>query len=692
MIGKSAKWITCDKKISSPVILKKMKIKDCKKATISICGLGFYELFINGKRVGECYYKPVFSDYKSRDFSKWLYPSSDETSHTVYYDNWDITSYLQTGENIVAVLLGNGYYRQTRRIIEGNVAFSESLVLAFNIAIDTDMGRVYVRSDGTECYKESFIKENNLFFGELQDFANIDENFWTKTAGCGRVQITEKPNAVLRKNTCPLDSVQEVLKPTLLFQKGKTKIYDIGHNVTGNVKFTALSDCVTIRHAENMDGKELDFRSCGGDRQIYQCEYRSLCKGQTLKPYFSWGAFRYFEINGEVESVMVEVIHTNVKRRAYFRCGNDTINWLHDAYVRTQLNNMHCGIPMDCPHRERLGYTGDGQLTAETAMLILTAKDFYKKWILDIADCQDKKSGHVQHTAPFCGGGGGPGGWGGAIVLVPYAYYKLHGDKSFIKRILPNIRKYLECMKGFCENGLIVKEREGGWCLGDWCTPDKVSIPEPFVNTFFYVRCMQRAMELGNAVGTTLSYDLEIENCKKALNRAYYDEEKNSYCQGIQGANAFALSIGLGNAEMEQQMLAYYEKSGTLDTGIFGTDILMEYLVQKGHLQLMFKLLSSREYPSFGYMHQNGATTLWENWNGEQSHDHPMLGALVRQLYYGFLGIRMKNGGKEISVVPPLYIDGIQFVEGVVETKNKKKIFVRHDFKDGKVVTQVEQR
>lgn len=120
---------------------------------------------------------------------------------------------------------------------------------------------------------------------------------------------------------------------------------------------------------------------------------------------------------------------------ATFECGNETINWLFNAYIRTQLINMHCGVPMDCPHRERLGYTGDGQLTAETAMLFLNGKRFYEKWAADVADCQDVKTGHVQHAAPFFGGGGGPGGWGSAIVEVPYAYYKVYGDKKLIKNI-----------------------------------------------------------------------------------------------------------------------------------------------------------------------------------------------------------------------------------------------------------------
>ena len=689
MIGKNAKWITCDKEISAPVVFKKIRINGLKQAVISICGLGFYELFINGRRVGENYYKPVFSDYGKRDFTKWLYPLPDETSHTVYYDTWDITEYLQEGENVFAVLLGNGYYRQTRRTVEGEVAFSDALILAFELALETKLGKTRVCTDGTEGYKASFIKENNLFFGETHDYTNISEKFWTDTSGLSSVKTAIKPDGVLRKNKCPMDKTVRVLRPKILCEKDGKTLFDAGENITGNVTFTAVDGCVKIRHAENITDDALDFRSCGGEQQIYQCEYRALKRGQKVSPWFSWGGFRYFEVEGKIQEVAVEVIHADVSRQAFFRCGNDTLNWLHEAYIRTQLNNMHCGVPMDCPHRERLGYTGDGQLTAETAMLTLAEKEFYKKWIRDIVDCQDKKTGHVQHTAPVCGGGGGPGGWGGAIVLVPYAYYKTYGDKALIKRVLPNMYSYLACVKSFCENGLVVKEREGGWCLGDWCTPDKVILPEPFVNTYYYIVCMERATELSKAVGAAVDYSAEIAVCKKALQDAYYDERENSYCKGVQGANAFALSLGVGNAEMEKSMLAYYQNRGTVDTGIFGTDILFEYLVKKGHLQLVYDLLTAQEYPSFGYMQHNGATTLWETWKGEQSHDHPMFGAAVRQLYYGFLGIRLQEHGKSVLVVPPPYLEGVGFVEGNVRTKYGKSVFVRHEFKDGKVLSVV---
>ena len=144
----------------------------------------------------------------------------------------------------------------------------------------------------------------------------------------------------------------------------------------------------------------------------------------TFAPQFVWHAFRYLEVTGPgVQSVSVAVVHADTPVTAAFECSSPELNWLFDAYVRTQLDNMHGGVPSDCPHRERLGYTGDGQVCAPAAMLMLDSRAFYRKWIRDIFDSQDKTTGHVNHTAPFAGGGGGPGGWGCAAVTVPYHFY-----------------------------------------------------------------------------------------------------------------------------------------------------------------------------------------------------------------------------------------------------------------------------
>lgn len=671
MFTKQSKWIGCGKEFSAPIVTKKFTASKGEKAIIDICGLGYYELFVNGVRVGEEFFKPAVSDYSERDFTGFAYPLPDKTSHTVYYNSHDLSSYLKEGENTLAVLLGNGFYRQLKRTCEGKTWFNDQLILRFEL----HLGGKTVCTDGTEWVAESFIKENNLFYGEEHDYAELIGE-WKP------VKIVSAPKAKLLKQRCPKDKIVRVIHPKLLCKKDGKSFYDVGENISGFVRLKPASSFVQIRHAELFKDGELDFSSIGGGWQVCVHAYKNA-KGRTVHPWFSWAGFRYFEVEGEAEDIEVCAVWSDVAKIASFECGNETLNWLFNTFLHTQLCNMHGGVPSDCPHRERLGYTGDGQLTAETSMLFLDSRTFYEKWIRDIADCQDVNSGHVQHTAPLFGGGGGPGGWGGAMVIVPYAYYRVYGDKKILEKYFANMLAYLRCMHSFCEEGLVVKERPKGWCLGDWCTPDDVLLPEPFVNTFYYIRCMQLVQEAAKIIGKEVDYSEEIAQTKAAIRRAYFDELTGDYCQGVQGANAFALLIGLGDERTKSNLLAHYKRLKAFDTGIFGTDILTEYLTQNGEIQLLFDLLSSEKYPSFGAMREKGATTLWERWNGVDSLNHPMFGGCVKQFLYGLMGVSADVGFKNVTLAPT-YIEGIRFINATIKFP-QGSLQVKYTYEGGRV-------
>lgn len=665
MLSEKAKWIACNPSLSSPVIYKKIEIKEFQEAEIKICGLGYYELFINGNRVGDEFFKPAFSDYCERDFSHYLYPLHDKTSHTIYYNTWQAGKFLHAGENIIAVLLGNGFYRQTRRDIEGKMQFGDSLVACFELTIIHNGFSICYVTDGTERAAASFIQENNLFYGETHDYSSFDFNCFKKGLSMNEgtaVTVVPAPRAKIEEQHCPNDRIMRTLNPVIVSKKNGKVIYDATENISGFVTCVARSERVIIRHAETLNEEgELDFFSAGSADQISQTEYK-FAQGRTVHPWFCWSGFRFFEVTGEIENVQVYVVHGDIAVSSFFRCGNENIQWLYEAYIRTQLNNMHGGVPSDCPHRERLGYTGDGQLCAETAMLLLDSRSFYEKWMRDIADCQDVSSGHVQHTAPFCGGGGGPGGWGGAMALVPYYYYKTFGNKAIIKKYFTNIERFLDCMKGFCKDGLVVREREKGWCLGEWCTPEAVALPEPYVNTYYYIVSMKAAQYLASEIGRNVDYSLEIEKSLKAIKQSYFNPETGSFCNGTQGADAFALALGLGDKRTEKNFITHYEKIGRFDTGIFGTDLVAQELVKRGHARLLCRILSGEEFPSFGFMRKRGATTLWEDWNGKSSHDHPMFGACVKQIVFGLLGIEGDIGYKSITINAP-YLPELRYVE-----------------------------
>ncbi|MBR7161757.1 MAG: family 78 glycoside hydrolase catalytic domain [Clostridia bacterium] len=642
---------------ASPIFMKKIFVKNPAQSEIQIAGLGFFELYINGKKVSEDVWVPPASDYGERDLSTLYYPIRDTFSHRVYYCRYGLSDYLTCGENSVEVQLGGGYYCQNVRTGEGKLSYGKP-ILAASLTVD---GREYL-TDESWTWRDSVIVSDNLYTGEIHDFRHCDDE-WKP------VKLTKAPSGKLCESDAPHDKIIRKIKPAVIFSDGERTVYDAGVNLSGTVGFlqnAKAGERTEIRYAELTDGAFGLFTATSGpivQRDVY------ISNGEVnfCMPKFVFHGFRYFEIIGNAEDVWVYEIHSDLPLRVTFSSDQPVLNFLFEASVRSLHSNMHAGIVTDCPHRERLGYTGDGQLTADLALTVLSSEKFYEKWLRDIADGQDPETGHVQHTAPFQGGGGGPGGWGGAIVIVPYMLWRHHDREDILRAYAPNMKKYIAYMESRCEDGLVVREEERGWCLGDWCTPDKIAIPEPFVNTYFLVKCLQYVAEAAPAWGGSPEPWLEkAEKYKDAIRRRYYDGETNAYCADVQGANVFALDIGIGNEDMMKALVQKYEALGAFDTGIFGTDILIRVLFENGFGDTAMKLLTSEKENSFGAWMNRGETTLCEYWDGKKSHNHHMFGAPLRYVFSHVLGV--KDGGNE-SLITPVEISLPLQLEADMETK-----------------------
>jgi alpha-L-rhamnosidase len=204
----------------------------------------------------------------------------------------------------------------------------------------------------------------------------------------------------------------------------------------------------------------------------------------------------------------------------------------------------------------------------------------------------------VQYTAPYIRSGGGPGGWGCAIVEVPYQYYLHYGDKSVLEECYPNMMRYFDYLEYRSENNLVVTDKEGQWCLGDWCTPKSIVLPAPFVNNYFYIKSLEKCIEIAEIIGRTEdipTFAERIERRKSAIMAAYFNKWDGNFLGGQQGANAFAVDIGLGDERTYKNMVEYYKKLGGYDTGIFGTEILIRLLFENGYADTALMLLSSEK-------------------------------------------------------------------------------------------------
>ena len=668
-----AKWIAATEEEQAPCIEKKFSVGNVRSAILDITGLGYFYAEINGKNVTDDLFNPVFSDYRVRSLNNLLYPIADRMTHRVYFCRFNVADLLNDGDNVLSVYLGNGWYRQTKRTAEGHLEFGNKLIARFSLRYVDERGYEHeILSDGTEVWRQTEVTENNLFYGETQDLRVLG-----KTPEYGNVTVEDDFETAFTLQTCPAERVIRTIAPRLIGQSGKKRVYDAGETVSGRVRLRAYDnsgDTVTVIHSEciTKDGT-LDVNSSGGDilndrgeRQLQSVRYVLDGTDREIYPKFCKQAFRYFEAEGNAEVVSVEVIHTDLPERSTFECSNGVLNWLYAAYKRTQLINMHDGFPSDCPHRERLGYTGDGQITASATMTMFDCEVFYRKWIRDICDCQNIDNGHVQHTAPFYGGGGGPVGWGGAVVQVPYAFYMHYGDKSLVQEALPHIAKWVDYIVSRTDNGLVCREENGGWCLGDWATLNVV-IPQEFVNTTLFICMLDKAAFLAEEIGRrdlANRFSELQKQYRESVTNAFFDDETGSFAGGVQGADAFALAAGLGDRRTLDNLVVKYTEDCRFDTGFIGTYVLVEQLIAHGKVGLAFDLLSATKKGSFGYLKRLGETTIWEYLDTKWcSHAHPMFGAVAEFLPKVLLGFPDKERTNEV-VLQPRFPRKLRYAEG----------------------------
>lgn len=633
----SAVWIGTNEDIF-PVFRKKFLIQnDIAKARIRILGFGSYRFFINGALGTDEMYLPLNSDFEERDF-----PSGERLGHRTYTNEFDVTHLVRRGENLLAVLLGNGWYTGIgREKPYGGRKLCYSLLITY-----TDGTAEELVSSTEDKYAPSYLILSALNGRESHDYTawnsqcllpDFDDSAWSNAVEA----IPVDTNYFLAD--CPPDRVTERRSPTLLHKGDAFTLWDAGKNIAGFPTLLCEADGdlrVTFFEELLADGTPDPKHAYGQEFLVAGAK-----RGQVVAPEFVWMGFRYFKIEGAAHPAEVCVAHTDVAVTSSFESDDETLNWIYKTYINTQLCNMHGGIPSDCPHIERRGYTGDGQLTCRAAMKTLDMKDFYRKWIADISDCQDRMSGHVQYTAPYTHSGGGPGGWGCAIVILPYEYMKHYGDDSLARKLYPQMLRYFDYLEAHSEGDFITSDRDGEWCLGDWCTPDAVLLPPPFVNNYFYIVSMRRVIEMARLFGHEADIPMleaRIEARRNAIRASFFNPNQSTFFAGAQGADGFALDIGLGNQKTVDGFIKRYESLGYYDTGIFGTDIVTRLLFEMGRGDLACRLLAAHTPHGFGAWMRDGATTFREYWGTSRSHSHPMFGAVVSYLFEYALGIRQK--------------------------------------------------
>lgn len=677
----NARWVGAENRTTKTfsVLRGKFELADFKNVKLNILGLGFFKCYINGKCINPDTFLPLSSDFEAG-----CDPVDEVISaHRIYVPQFDITPFVKTGKNTIAIHYGGGWYTFENRTFGLPKAI-------YCITSENENGTDNFVSDENCRIGKSSVEEYTFTFGEHHNYLDyadcfgedFDDSSWENAV------LTEDLDTEYCTTDCPVDKLIEERSVNVIKKTEKSVIYDCGENTTGypllEIKAEKGEKIVVNFSEEVLPDGNLD------PTHIHGQQFTVVSDGKTFfaQPEFTWFGFRYFEVIGNAVPKCVKVIFADVPVSSTFDCDNETLNWIYKTFTHTMLCNMHTGHPSDCPHLERRGYTGDGQLTCHAVLTAFDARKFYEKWMQDIGDCQDKLSGHIQYTAPYLHSGGGPGGWGCAIVEVPYQLYKHYGDKEILAKYYHNMRRYIDYLEAHSDYGLVTSDKAGNWCLGDWCGPNilypdrditshnqQVVLPAPMVNTYFMVKSLNQMCEIAKIIGKDEDipeYEEKIKYRKGAITAAYFNAFDDNFIMNVQGANSFAVDLGLGNENTYKNMVSYYKKLGYYDTGIFATDIVTRLFFQKGDCDLAIDLLTHDGDQGFEHWRKNGATTFHEYWdsNRSRSHSHPMFGAPVAYIFEYLLGIRQEDGsaGYKSLIIEPQGVSCFGRMSGSIET------------------------
>ncbi len=649
-----------------------------ERARAYVTSHGLYEMLLNGQRVGDQVFTPGWTSYNKR----------------LQYQVYDVTPLLRNGDNALGVTLGNGWYRgflawQDRRNIYG-----DRLALLCQVKITyKDGSEAIVGTDASWKASTGPILMSEIYHGETYD-ARLEKAGWATAGfadgGWSKVKVADhRKDDLIAPAGPPVRKVEE-LKPVKVMKTpaGET-VVDLGQNMVGWVRLKAQGPAgttITLRHAEVLD-KAGNFYT--ENLRAAKATLKYTMKGggpETFEPHFTFFGFRYVAVAGfpgEVtpESLTGVVIHSDMARASEFETSKPLVNQLQHNIIWGQKGNF-LDVPTDCPQRdERLGWTGDAQAFSRTAAFNMDVAGFFTKWLKDVAADQFA-SGSVPHVVPnvlpdFEGGSpGGAAGWADVAVIIPWNMYLSYGDKRVLESQYDSMVKWVNYEKTRAGDDYIW---DGDFHFGDWLAFASNASDYPgattgkdFIATAFFAHStdlLQRAALVLGKKDDAARYGEQFGRIKSAFRREFVTDT-GRVGEDTQTAYALALQFDLLPDDLRpvaaKRLAQEVRTRKHLTTGFLGTPYLCHVLVRYGYLDEAYMLLNREEYPSWLYPVKQGATTIWERWDGQKpdgtfqnagmnSFNHYAYGAIGEWMYRVMAGIEIDEGApgyKHILIQP----------------------------------------
>jgi alpha-L-rhamnosidase len=664
---------------------------DISKARLYVSGMGVYSAYLNGAEVApEELLKPTLSWFPKR----------------VYFNTYDVTEMLQQDDNAIGVILEGGRFTAFRQDPTSPNGWdgpehvpnfgTPRLCLQLEVTYKDGQKETIVSDETWKITNRGPIRTANEYDGETYD-ENFDLGNWNQTSyddsAWLQAELVEAPEGELSAQPNPNIKVQEVLKPVALFQKDDKWMLDMGQNMVGvldsKVRGQQADDIITLRFAELLNADSTLYTA---NLRGAECTDRYIMKGDEAQwhPMFVYHGFRYVEISGLRKQPNLDdfeglVFYDEMPTSGSFETSNEILNAVyHNAFWGIRGN--YRSMPTDCPQRdERMGWTGDHTTGCFGESYVFNNHQLYAKWLTDAEDSQLENGSVANVIPPYWRGYTDNMTWPGAFVTVADMLYTRFGDLQPIQQHYCAMKKWLLHMKdNYMKAGLMTRDTYGDWCMPPESlemihSNDPTRITESTViSTPFYCYLCGKMAKFAEVLGfekDVAFFKQEIITSTIAFNDKYFDRVTGVYANNTVTANILPLWFGMVPKGLENKVLesivdkTMNECGGHVSTGVVGIQQLMRCLTEYGRGDLALKIASNDTYPSWGYMYRNGATTIWELWNGNtadpamNSGNHVMLlGDLIIWEYEYLGGIRALEPGYSKIQLKPYPIEGLDFV------------------------------
>ena len=636
-----------------PVLSRTFEVdKPVKSARAYACGVGLYEMYLNGRKCGGEYLAPGFNAY----------------DHWLQYQTYDLTDVLNEGENTVEVLLGNGMYKGRFGFRDqGNVnVYGDQFALLCEIIIDfTDGTQLVVKSDQSWNARKSKILDSSIYDGEIYD-ATFEDPAVHKVR-----EVDLGYDRLKARLSLPIAIKERLPVAEVITTPSGQTILDLGQNMVGWLEFRTKAPKGTeikLQYGEILQNGEF-FRD---NLRTAKAEFTYIAGGSeaTVRPHFTYYGFRYVKVSGWPGELNPDdftgcVLYSDMELTGRIETGNPLVNRLFLNALWGQKGNF-LDVPTDCPQRdERLGWTGDAQVFAGTASFNMDTYAFFNKYLYDLWQEQKSRGGMVSHYVPAAGSEeGGACAWADAATIIPWNIYVQYGDRAILEQQFPSMKAWVDYIRGEDEKAGGKRLWTTGFHFGDWLALDGEDPKRPFGGTeeayiasAFYCYSAGLVAKAARVLGyadLAEEYQTLADEVREAIRREYFTAGGRLALDN-QTAYVLALFMDLAPEGQRERVIEDLRKRLAKDgfylkTGFVGTPYLCRVLSDNGCNDIAYRLLLNEGFPSWLYAVKMGATTIWERWNsvlpdgsisdtGMNSLNHYAYGSIMEWVYRNAAGL-----------------------------------------------------